>query len=150
MNQVNLVGRITKDLELRSTSNGQGKFVSFTVAVSEYSQQKEITNFIPCFAFERTAENMVKFLSKGSLVSVSGRISVRTSQKDGKYETITTITADRVNFLESSKNKNENTVGQTSVNTSNINLESPVLATSSSSIVQDEVILSDDESILWD
>ncbi|PPE04354.1 single-strand DNA-binding protein [Entomoplasma ellychniae] len=149
MNSVNIIGRITKDLELKSTSNGQGRFVSFTVAVSEYSQQKEITNFIPCFAFERTAENMVKFLSKGSLVSVSGRISVRTSQKDGKYETITTITADRVNFLGSSKN-NENTEDQPSVNESDIILESPVLATSSAGAIQDEVILSDDESTLWD
>lgn len=150
MNQVSLVGRITKDLELRSTSNGQGKFVSFTVAVSEYSGQKEITNFIPCFAFERTAENMAKFLSKGSLVSVTGRINVRSSQNDGKYETSVSITADRVNFLESAKNRSENTTTSKNVVSSNINLDSAIQNAPPSNNDDNEVILSDDESILWD
>ncbi|ATZ17690.1 single-stranded DNA-binding protein [Mesoplasma melaleucae] len=151
MNQVCLIGRLTKDIELRNTTNGQGKFVSFTLAVSEYSGQKEITNFIPCFAFNNTAENMARFLSKGSLVSVSGRVNVRTSQTDGKYETIVTITADRVNFLESAKARGAN--ASADVN-SNINLDSPIQnkpsSIASSNVDTDEIILSEDESILWD
>ncbi|AVN63454.1 single-stranded DNA-binding protein [Mesoplasma florum] len=151
MNQVCLIGRITKDIELRNTTNGQGKFVSFTLAVSEYSGQKEITNFIPCFAFNNTAENMARFLSKGSLISVSGRVNVRTSQTDGKYETIVTITADRVNFLESAKNRGSNSSVETN---SNINLDSPMQNKTSSiasnNVQTEEIILSEDESILWD
>lgn len=152
MNQVCLIGRLTKDIELRNTANGQGKFVSFTLAVSEYSGQKEVTNFIPCFAFNNTAENMARFLSKGSLVSVSGRVNVRTTQNDGKYETIVTITADRVNFLESAKTRGAN-VSAVDTN-SNINLDSPMQnktsSIASSNIDTDEIILSEDESILWD
>ncbi|AAT75437.1 single-stranded DNA-binding protein [Mesoplasma florum L1] len=151
MNQVCLIGRITKDIELRNTTNGQGKFVSFTLAVSEYSGQKEITNFIPCFAFNNTAENMARFLSKGSLISVSGRVNVRTSQTDGKYETIVTITADRVNFLESAKNRGSNNSVETN---SSINLDSPMQNKTSSiasnNVQTEEIILSEDESILWD
>ncbi|ASZ08842.1 single-stranded DNA-binding protein [Mesoplasma chauliocola] len=151
MNQVCLIGRITKDVELRNTNNGQGKFVSFTLAVSEYSGQKEITNFIPCFAFNNTAENMARFLSKGSLISVSGRVNVRTSQNEGKYETIVTITADRVNFLESAKTRGSNASDETN---SNINLDSPIQNRTSSitsnNVQEDEIILSEDESILWD
>ncbi|ATZ21290.1 single-stranded DNA-binding protein [Mesoplasma tabanidae] len=151
MNQVCLIGRITKDIELRNTTNGQGKFVSFTLAVSEYSGQKEITNFIPCFAFNNTAENMARFLSKGSLISVSGRVNVRSTQNDGKYETIVTITADRVNFLESAKNRGTNNSIEAN---SNINLDSPIQNRSSSiasnNVQTEEIILSEDESILWD
>lgn len=150
MNQVSLIGRLTKDIELRNTANGQGKFVSFTLAVSEYSGQKENTNFIPCFAFNITAENMARFLSKGSLVSVVGRVNVRASQTDGKYETIVTITADRVNFLESAKARGAN-VYPTDVN-SNINLDSPIQnkpsLIASNNVDTDEIILSEDESIL--
>lgn len=151
MNQVCLIGRLTKDIELRNTTNGQGKFVSFTLAVSEYSGQKEIKNFIPCFAFNNTAENIARFLSKGSLVSVSGRVNVRTSQTDGKYETIVTITADRVNFLEPAKARGANAFADVN---STFNLDSPIQnkpsSIASSNVDTNEIILSEDESILWD
>ncbi|WP_310795080.1 single-stranded DNA-binding protein [Mycoplasma cottewii] len=105
MNRVCLIGRLTRDLELRTAAKNDAKFVFFTVAVSEYvSNGEERTNFIPCSAFNRTAENMAKYLSKGSLISVEGRVTTRSNKTpDGRVETIVNITADKVTFLESSK-----------------------------------------------
>ncbi|AXK50698.1 single-stranded DNA-binding protein [Spiroplasma alleghenense] len=100
MNQVQLIGRITKDLELRTSSAGKS-FVAFTLAVSSFGGGKEYTNFIPCFAWERSAENMAKFLKKGSLIAVEGSLSARSENKDGVYQTIVNVTAQRVEFLES-------------------------------------------------
>ncbi|QVJ95521.1 single-stranded DNA-binding protein [Mycoplasma mycoides] len=146
MNRVNLVGRITRDLELRVAKNGS-KFVFFTVAVSEFSTKEEKTNYIPCSAFDRTAENMVKYLSKGSLISVEGRITTRNNQTpDGKFETIVNVLAERVNFLEPSKNRNNMTTEQND----NFAPNQPTQQNSDSSF--DDLVVSDDDelSILWE
>ncbi|EXU60045.1 single-stranded DNA-binding protein [Mycoplasma mycoides] len=146
MNRVNLVGRITRDLELRVAKNGS-KFVFFTVAVSEFSTKEEKTNYIPCSAFDRTAENMVKYLSKGSLISVEGRITTRNNQTpDGKFETIVNVLAERVNFLEPSKNRNNMTTEQND----NFTPNQPTQQNSDSSF--DDLVVSDDDelSILWE
>ncbi|ADK69853.1 single-stranded DNA-binding protein [Mycoplasma mycoides subsp. mycoides] len=146
MNRVNLVGRITRDLELRVAKNGS-KFVFFTVAVSEFSTKEEKTNYIPCSAFDRTAENMVKYLSKGSLISVEGRITTRNNQTpDGKFETIVNVLAERVNFLEPAKNRNNMTTEQND----NFTPNQPTQQNSDSSF--DDLVVSDDDelSILWE
>ncbi|ACU78803.1 single-stranded DNA-binding protein [Mycoplasma mycoides] len=146
MNRVNLVGRITRDLELRVAKNGS-KFVFFTVAVSEFSTREEKTNYIPCSAFDKTAENMVKYLSKGSLISVEGRITTRNNQTpDGKFETIVNVLAERVNFLEPSKNRNNMTTEQND----NFTPNQPTQQNSDSSF--DDLVVSDDDelSILWE
>ncbi|QVK05236.1 single-stranded DNA-binding protein [Mycoplasma mycoides] len=146
MNRVNLVGRITRDLELRVAKNGS-KFVFFTVAVSEFSTREEKTNYIPCSAFDKTAENMVKYLSKGSLISVEGRITTRNNQTpDGKFETIVNVLAERVNFLEPSKNRNNITTEQND----NFTPNQPTQQNSDSSF--DDLVVSDDDelSILWE
>ncbi|UKS53705.1 single-stranded DNA-binding protein [Mycoplasma feriruminatoris] len=145
MNRVNLVGRITRDLELRVAKNGS-KFVFFTVAVSEYSSREEKTNYIPCSAFDKTAENMVKFLSKGSLISVEGRITTRNNQTpDGRYETIVNVLAERVNFLEPAKNRNALVTEQNDT-TPNQHVQQ-----NSDSSFDDLVVSDDDElSILWE
>ncbi|MDP4040655.1 single-stranded DNA-binding protein [Mycoplasma mycoides] len=146
MNRVNLVGRITRDLELRVAKNGS-KFVFFTVAVSEFSTREEKTNYIPCSAFDKTAENMVKYLSKGSLISVEGRITTRNNQTpDGKFETIVNVLVERVNFLEPSKNRNNMTTEQND----NFTPNQPTQQNSDSSF--DDLVVSDDDelSILWE
>lgn len=101
MNQVSLIGRLTQDPTLRDTNSGQNRFVGFTLAVNDFRGNNEFTNFVPCIAWDTVAENMSKFLKKGSLVAVTGRISVRSKNDNGKYETIVNINADRVEFLES-------------------------------------------------
>ncbi len=95
LNRATIVGRITKELELRTSSNGK-QFVGFTVAVND-DFNRDITNFISCFAWNQSAVNMCKYLSKGSLIAVDGRIS--TSNRNGSYSTF--ITASSVTFLES-------------------------------------------------
>jgi single-strand DNA-binding protein len=100
MNQVSLVGRITRDLTLRKTNDGNN-FAGFTLAVSEYRGGKDYTNFIDCIVFGNQAENVVRYVGKGSLVSVTGRLSVRNQQENGNYSRIVNVNVDRIEFLES-------------------------------------------------
>lgn len=103
MNSVNLIGRITKNLELRKTEKGES-FLGFTITVNEYSKEKEYTNYIECVTFGKTAENMSKYLEKGSLISVEGSVSSRTVEKEKHKETVMNIKVDQVNFLDNKNN----------------------------------------------
>ncbi|MBY7704502.1 single-stranded DNA-binding protein [Vibrio harveyi] len=109
MNRVCLVGRITRDLELRESKTYE-KFLFFTLAVTEYvSKEKSLAYFIPCFVKGKNAENMAKYLSKGSLISVDGKITTRSNKTpDERIETIVSVVVDKVKFLESKKIKNDN------------------------------------------
>lgn len=77
MNNICLVGRLTKDPELKTLSTGS-KYTRFTLAVSRIGakddQQK--VDFIPCLAWQKTAEIICNYCSKGKLVSVNGRLAV--------------------------------------------------------------------------
>ena len=105
MNSTNLIGRLTKDLEIRYTGNGKA-VVNFTVAVDRpFSRDK--TDFIECVAWEKTAENMSQYLKKGSQVGVTGYITTRNYEnKQGQKVYVTEVLADRVQFLDS-KNDNQ-------------------------------------------
>ncbi|PPE05391.1 single-stranded DNA-binding protein [Williamsoniiplasma lucivorax] len=107
MNQINLIGRITKDLEQKQSSNGE-ILIHFTIAVDEWSKEGNKTNFIPCVAFKHQAENMLKYLRKGSLIGVEGHLSVKGYEKEGKFLTFINVVADRVMFLESKKDVSNN------------------------------------------
>lgn len=111
INNVVLVGRLTKDLELRYTTSNKAA-VNFTLAVNRNfkNERGELqADFIGCTAYGKQAENMARFLNKGSLIGVEGRISTRNYQgKDGKTVYITEVIADKVNFLESKKQGNNN------------------------------------------
>ncbi|MDQ7982994.1 MAG: single-stranded DNA-binding protein [Spiroplasma sp.] len=103
MNHVTLVGRITRNLVLRETNSGK-HYVFFTVAVNDANNQ---ANFINCVAWNRVAENMTKYVGKGSLVAVGGRLTSRKDQKD-QYTTITEVQATNVSFLDNKKRDFEN------------------------------------------
>lgn len=111
INNVVLVGRLTRDLELRYTTSNKAA-VNFTLAVNRNfkNEKGELTaDFIGCTAYGKQAENMARFLNKGSLIGVEGKISTRNYQgKDGKTVYITEVIADKVNFLESKKQGNNN------------------------------------------
>ena len=103
-NRVVLVGRLTKDLELRYSSSNI-PMLYFAVAVNriftDQNGQRQ-TDFINCVAFRKQAENMARFLGRGSQVSVEGRIQTRNYQgKDGNTVYVTEVVADSVQFLES-------------------------------------------------
>ncbi|MGM9874013.1 MAG: single-stranded DNA-binding protein [Bacilli bacterium] len=103
INRVVLVGRISHDLELKRT-NSDVAVVSFRVAVDNRQKNADgtrSTSFIPCKAFSQTAENMFKYIRKGSLVGVEGRLNQRSyAREDGTNASIMEVICDSVQFLE--------------------------------------------------
>jgi single-strand DNA-binding protein len=104
LNRVVLVGRLTKDPDLRYTPNGTA-VANFTVAVNRpFSNQQgnREADFINCVVWRRPAENLANYMKKGSMVGVDGRVQTRTYDgQDGKTVFVTEIVADSVQFLES-------------------------------------------------
>lgn len=116
-NNVVLVGRLVRNVELRQTSTGK-EMTYFTLAVNrnfKNEQGVQAADFIGCVAFGKTAENMARFLGKGSLIAVEGRISTRNFQgNDGKTVYVTEVVASSITFLESKKQQGNTTqYGQT-------------------------------------
>lgn len=103
MNKAMLVGRLTRDPELRTTNSGV-PVVSFTVAVNRTftsnSGERE-ADFINCIAFNKQAENLNRYIRKGGLVGVEGRIQTRSyNAQDGSRRFVTEVVCDNVHFLE--------------------------------------------------
>ena len=102
MNKVILIGRLTRDPELRTISNGTAT-TSFTVAVNRtYTNQngERETDFINCVAWRRQAENVAKYCVKGTQVAIDGRIQTRNYEaQDGTKRYVTEVIADAVTFL---------------------------------------------------
>lgn len=95
LNSVNLQGRLTRDPELRELATGK-KIAAFTLACD---RGKEVTDFIRCVAFDRTADTAASYLKKGDMTIVAGRLSVRTwKDKDEKTREETTVTVYEINF----------------------------------------------------
>ncbi|HGO2718211.1 TPA: single-stranded DNA-binding protein [Staphylococcus aureus] len=111
LNRVVLVGRLTKDPELRSTPNGVN-VGTFTLAVNRTftnAQGEREADFINVVVFKKQAENVEKYLSKGSLAGVDGRLQTRNyDNKDGKRVYVTEVVADSVQFLEPKNNNQQN------------------------------------------
>jgi single-strand DNA-binding protein len=103
LNKVILIGRLTRDPDLRSTTSGVS-CTTFTLAVDRnYTNQQgeREADFIPIVTWRNLAETCGKYLGKGRLVAVSGRIQVRTYEdNDGQRRYVTEVVADQVQFLE--------------------------------------------------
>ncbi|KGP73207.1 single-stranded DNA-binding protein [Pontibacillus yanchengensis] len=103
LNRVVLVGRLTKDPDLRYTPNGVA-VANFTIAVNRpfTSQQGgKDADFINCVVWRRAAENLANFMKKGSMVGVDGRLQSRSfDNSEGKRVFVTEVVADSVQFLE--------------------------------------------------
>lgn len=104
INRVVLVGRITKDPDLRKTQNGTS-VVSFTIACNRrVPSQVQDADFISCVAWNKTADFMAQYVRKGALLGLEGRIQTRSyDDRDGKRIYVTEVIADNVQFLESKK-----------------------------------------------
>ena len=102
MNKVELVGRLTRDPELRTTASGSN-VASFTVAVNRpvSSQNGERqADFISCSVWNKQAENLAKYCHKGDLIGVEGSIRTRSyDAQDGTKRYTTEVLADRIEFL---------------------------------------------------
>lgn len=106
LNHISIMGRITKDIELRRTPTGV-PVASFTLAVDrdfkEKNGEKE-TDFIDCVAWRNTAEFVEKYFSKGRMAIVAGRLQIRSwTDKDGNKRRTAEVVADNVYFGDSKK-----------------------------------------------
>src|SRR5690625_5229152 len=104
MNRVVLVGRLTRDPDLRYTPNGVA-VANFNLAVNRpftNQQGNREADFINCVVWRRQAENLANYMKKGNLVGVDGRLQTRSyDDQDGKTVYVTEVVADSIQFLES-------------------------------------------------
>jgi single-strand DNA-binding protein len=106
MNKVILIGRLTKDPEIRYTQNNT-PVCNFTLAVDRRFSKDKQADFIICQAWQKTAEFISKYFQKGSMIAVVGRIQTRTwEDNEGKKRYITEVIVDEVYFA-GSKSKTE-------------------------------------------
>ena len=120
LNNVAIIGRITKNLELRKTETGKA-VTSFSIAVArDYDDQ---VDFFDITAWNKLAENLVKYCQKGSLIGVTGtmRTNFYTNKEGIKINTVYVL-ADRIDFL--LHPKKENTTNEEDVNLENV--EDPI------------------------
>ena len=100
MNKVILIGRLTKDPELKYTPGNGTAVTTLTLAVDNYNSKsgERTADFIPVVIWGKQAENTAQYMSKGSQIAISGRISVRTyDAKDGTKRYVTEVIADTFN-----------------------------------------------------
>lgn len=123
INRVILVGRLTKDVELRKTASGNS-VVSFTLAVSRRvnknntAANQPTADFISCVAWNQTADLMKSYLHKGSQIGVEGKIQTRSYDDPnipGKKVYVTEVLCDSVTFLDSKASSTSNTASTASV-----------------------------------
>ncbi|APC41545.1 single-stranded DNA-binding protein [Clostridium estertheticum] len=103
MNKVVIVGRLTKDPELKFAQGTGTAVATFTVAVNRRFKREgqPDADFIPVVVFGKQAEATANYMSKGKLLSVSGNIQTRNYEaKDGNRRYVTEVIADEVDFLE--------------------------------------------------
>ncbi|MDD9324343.1 single-stranded DNA-binding protein [Pediococcus acidilactici] len=110
INRTVLIGRLTKDVELRHTAKGDA-VASFTVAVNRQftnSQGEREADFINCVMWRKAAENFAKYTQKGSLVGIEGRIQTRSYEnQQGQRVYVTEVVADNFSLLDSKPKGNQ-------------------------------------------
>ncbi len=126
MNKAILVGRLTRDPELRTTGSGVS-VCSFTIAINRRFRNAEgnyDADFINCVAWRQQAELIAKYFAKGRMIGVVGSIQTRNYDKDGQKVYITEVVVDEVDFVES-KSQGETTtpIANASSNTATFGAE---------------------------
>ena len=106
MNSVCIVGRVTKDVQERRTQNGT-PVVSFTLAVDR-RKKEDGADFIPCIAWDKSAETIARYVHKGDLFGVTGYIQTRSYEKDGRRNYATEVVTTGFQFLERKREMSSN------------------------------------------
>ena len=109
LNQIVLVGRLTKNINVNKSENGV-KLATISLAIPRSFKNMEgtyDTDFIDCVAFENVAENTATYCSKGDIVGIKGRVQSRVIEKEEKKEYLMDVVAEKVTFLSSRKKDNE-------------------------------------------
>lgn len=127
MNKVIVIGRITKDIELRSTDTGKN-IANFNIAVNEGTGDKQRTDFIEIIAWENNAIFISKYFNKGKKILIDGSLRTSSYEKDGIKRTKTYVLAQHIEFVDSKKEE------------TNINKEE-----FESSFETEDIVLNDDE-----
>jgi single-strand DNA-binding protein len=110
MNKVILMGRLTKDVELKYTSGNNTAVATFTLAVNRKmaKEGQPQADFINCQAWAKTAEFIAKYFAKGQQVAIVGRMQTRTwDDNDGKKHYVTEVVVDENYFADSKKSGND-------------------------------------------
>jgi single-strand DNA-binding protein len=108
MNNINLIGRITKDIELRYTSGNNTAVAGFTIAVDDGFGDKKKTYFINCQSWQKTAENISKYFAKCDLIGISGKLTTRSWEgTDGKKNYVTEVVVNDFTFCNGKKTENQ-------------------------------------------
>lgn len=106
MNKVELLGRLTKDPEVRYTQTNNTMVVNFTLAVNRRfaKEGEQQADFINIIAWKKTAEFASKYFKKGQQIAVAGRLQTRSyDDKDGKKVFVTEVVAEELYFADSKK-----------------------------------------------
>ena len=122
MNKVTLIGRITKDLELKHIGEKNTANVKFNLAVDNYENGQKGADFIPVTVWGKQAENLCKYCGKGSQIAVNGALKIRSYDKDGVKKYITEVLADNFNGIEFLSKGNS--TGESNSNTGNSEYDS--------------------------
>lgn len=111
MNSVNIIGNIGNDIDVKYTGNGNA-VTNINVAVNEYSNGEQVTQWFKVTVWGEKAENLAKYCGKGSKVGVSGRLRNNTfTDKNGNERRDTEITAISIDFLDSRQDSNQQGYG---------------------------------------
>ena len=105
LNQIVLVGRMTRDVTVNKSSNGT-KVATLGLAIPRSFKNSEgvyDTDFVDCIIFDNIAENTSEYCNKGDIVGVKGRIQSRVIEEGDKKENVIEIIAEKVTFLSSKK-----------------------------------------------
>lgn len=117
MNKVVLIGRLTKDPELRFTPGNGAAVTTVTIAIDRYNSKtgEREADFVPVVVWGKQAENLANYMTKGKRIAVSGRIQTRSYEgKDGKRVYVTEVVAEQfggVQFLDSPNKVNQDEFG---------------------------------------
>jgi single-strand DNA-binding protein len=123
MNHIVLIGRLTRDPELRYTPNGVA-VANFDLAVNRPGSKEKEVDFIRIIVWQKTAENCANYLKKGRQVAIEGRLQIRSyDDKDGQKKRITEVVANHVEFLGGNKEEKPQDQSQQQQNDEPINLD---------------------------
>lgn len=124
MNNVNLIGRLTKPVDLRYTQSGVA-YGMFTIAVNRRFKNQNgerEADFINCVIWKKSAENLANFTNKGSLIGVSGAIQTRNyDNQQGQRVYVTEVLVENFDLLESRKTADNGILNSGGINTQSYN-----------------------------
>ena len=138
MNQVTLIGRLTKDPELKYTQGGKA-FCKFSIAVTGEFNREE-ADFIGCVAWDKRAETIAEYLRKGRRIAIQGRLNVRSYEQNGENKWITEVIVDKFDFIDTNSNSTGGNYAPQSGTTSNNQASE-----ATSSTEDNEEIIDDDD-----